>query len=481
MIRRILAVLGVSTGALLAVGLPAAVADQHPTAADCATAAPQTACIVITGSDDYGSALYQAGATVKFTFQITNDGTAAGGVDGLEVHSDMQPDLHSFTLDGAPVTPHDDGYPYVDQEIDLAPGQTSTLTFTASATLRSQTPDDMITRLVSTVDGGSSNDVEVDWPTVDLALRSFDAPTVVYPSNPQHGADLDYMLVNYGSSPTASTVTVPVPTGWSIAWSPYGTSPCTVAAAVLTCSFDSFPVGQSASVDLVATPGPQVPAGARITVTATVHTTGAVDQIPGNDSVSSLVVDKGTTRLATSITPSTTRVVAGHTVTFTITITNRGPVAATNLDIYAEVRTTTKNAVVQIVPTDWPCDDYGINPPGSPYTAGPPYDCLIKNFAVGRSLTIVLTWKAQVVGAHAQLQINLSSQQALAGSIGPFATVLGSPISIVVAGSATTTAGGTGLADTGSGPVAAELGLSALLLLAGGGLTVAGRRRRRHG
>jgi uncharacterized repeat protein (TIGR01451 family) len=135
-----------------------------------------------------------------------------------------------------------------------------------------------------------------------------------------------------------------------------------------------LPAGASGTVDLSVTIDPAALSGAIFTQHATIKA-DQIDPIPANDTASVDSTVMRATDLGVTVTPDASTVTAGSVAGFTVTVTNNGPLAATDAQL------------VNALPTD-------LTSPADPPTctfAGNTATCALGPMAVGASTAIHFT------------------------------------------------------------------------------------------
>ena len=101
-----------------------------------------------------------------------------------------------------------------------------------------------------------------------------------------------------------------------------------MSGQTLTCRLDSIPAGTSGSIDMTASVDPAAASGTVFEQTATIAADQTdVDPANNTSSVSSTVVRA--TDVGVTVTADTSTVAAGGVASFTVTVTNHGPLTAT--------------------------------------------------------------------------------------------------------------------------------------------------------
>ncbi|HET6949217.1 MAG TPA: hypothetical protein VFI47_02520 [Acidimicrobiales bacterium] len=277
------------------------------------------------GSDDE---TFNAGDVVGFDIVVTNggDGTATG-----VIVSDTLPTLPSggaWTIVPA--------VPGCSVTGDVLTCMVASLAPAASVTIHVQAPTTAEdcdtypnTASVDSVNDGSDEDgaaLTVQCPNVrveKVALDGLDAdadPSAAESVDAGTTAGFAVTVTNDGpGTATNVTITDTLPAG--VAWAETPDNPdCSIAAGVLSCSFDSLAAGASATVTVTGTPGPEDCGD--LTNTATVDAEGDTD---AEDNTSTATVTVLCPELTVVKEADAASVDAGGQIGFTITVANTGP------------------------------------------------------------------------------------------------------------------------------------------------------------
>lgn len=306
---------------------------------------------------------------------------------------------------------------------DLAPGSTLTDTATATSTgTNSPTAQ-------ATITVGANADLYLRKQSVSNALA---------------GQPLDYTVVveNIGPSTAHSaSVSDALPAGITVTALPQN---CTVTNQTMTCALGDLEPGDIATLPYTV----ELPlAGGTFTNTATAtSTTPSTDPSHASDSTTTAVVPVADLEATKTASKDSAKI--GDTITYTVTVTNLGPGAATSVQVIDD------NAVGGLRRVSTSPSIGSIDP-----TTG---NWLIGSLAVGESVTNTITAVAIEVGTVAN---SVFVESANPDNDGDNNTA-----------SATVVVAGSGLPATGTNS-ARLLGLGGLTLLLGGILVLVSRRR----
>jgi uncharacterized repeat protein (TIGR01451 family) len=331
-----------------------------------------------------------AGGNITYTQTVTNGGPAGATTIVL---SDAVPANTTFvSLTGPAGWNCTSTVPYTCSNTTLAAGASANFSFvvkvnttvvsgttisdTASVSCAASDPNCANNSATASVVVGSS---------ADLAVTNSASPVPV-----QAGNNITYTQVVSNAGPSAATTvtlteTAPAnTTGQSLT----GPAAWTCTLATLTCTNTSLAASGTATFTYVVQVNAGTAAGTAVNETATVSSSTSDPNSTNNSATATDVVATATQAdLVTTNIASPTSVAAGSNVTYTQTVTNNGPVAATSVSF---TQTTPPNTVYEGItfPTGWIC-------------TGP---------AVGGTGTITCTDTSLAVGATANfallLQVN---------------------------------------------------------------------------
>ncbi|HEX8410119.1 MAG TPA: lamin tail domain-containing protein [Thermoanaerobaculia bacterium] len=193
--------------------------------------------------------------------------------------------------------------------------------------------------------------------SADVQVTKTDAPDPV-----TAGTNLTYTITvtNPGPSDAAAVTladTVPANTTF-VSFSQPGGWSCTTPAAggtgAVNCSIATFPAGGNAVFTLVVNTSAALANGALLTNTATVATTTTESSTANNTATATTTVGTGSADVSVTKTDSPDPVNAGSNLTYTITVTNAGPSAATSVAL-ADTLPTGTTFVSLAAPAGWTC------------------------------------------------------------------------------------------------------------------------------
>ena len=237
----------------------------------------------------------------------------------------------------------------------------STTTFTVVVTVNPGTPDGTI--ITDTVNAQAANTAvatataAATVQTPDLSVGETAAPNPV-----ATGANITYtetVTNNTASDAGGATLTQTTPAGtlfrsvtapanWTC-----GTRPPVGGTGSIICTANAnFPGSSNAVFTVVVSVSPEAAVGSTITNSVTVSETGT-DPNPGNDTATASVQVQGADLSMTQVA-SATAIAPGATITYTETVTNAGPNAATNAVLYQQTPVNTTFASIT-PPAGWTC------------------------------------------------------------------------------------------------------------------------------
>jgi uncharacterized repeat protein (TIGR01451 family) len=236
--------------------------------------------------------------------------------------------------------------------VQINPGTPSGTTITNSASINSTTTDPIPANntLVSNV-------VTVA-PGPDLSVTETVAPNPV-----ATGANITYTETVTNNSTTATAfgatlsqntpahtlfVSATPPAGWTC-----GTTPAVGATGAITCTANgNFNASTSVNFTVVVSVSPEAVVGSTIMNSVTISETGT-DPNPANNTATASVTVQGAD-LGMTQAASAAAIAPGSTITYTESVTNNGPNAATTAVLYQQTPPNTTFASMT-APTGWTC------------------------------------------------------------------------------------------------------------------------------
>ncbi|MFB9262433.1 Ig-like domain repeat protein [Bradyrhizobium erythrophlei] len=260
-----------------------------------------------------------ASATTGASFTLTVTALDAGNA----VDTGYTGTVHFTSTDGSAIlptnyffTPADAGVHTFSATLNTSGSQTVTATDTVSSSITGQS---------GTISVSSSADLSVTKSGPASVLQGQNATYTITVTNNGPSAAANVSLAD--ALPAGTTfVSFSIPGGWSAITPPIG------GTGSVTASIASFASGGTATFTLVAQVAPAATAGSTITNTATVSSTTADPNAANNSSSSSLTVTAPVADLAvTKVGPAS--VLHGQNATYTITVSNAGPIAAASVSL----------------------------------------------------------------------------------------------------------------------------------------------------
>jgi uncharacterized repeat protein (TIGR01451 family) len=324
-----------------------------------------------------GPANVDAGGLATYTISARNDGpSTANGV----VLRDTLP--AGMTFDAAA---SDAGWTETDPGVyqltiaSLADGASASRVLAARAAF--DAAGQTVTNVVSVRADEHDPDAEEDGaeaqtvvgPAADLSLQK----AASLPALPQNG-QLEYTLTAFNDGPsTATDVTIAdtLPTGMTFVSASAG---CAASSGTVTCQLGSIADGASAAVTIV------VQATANGTRTNTASISSSTPDPDGSDNTASVTVEVGPTADLSIAKSGPESAAAGSELTYTLTVHNAGPSAATGV------------AVVDPLPAGMTY--VSANPSqGSCSASGGTVTCALGSLADGAGATVAITARATFV------------------------------------------------------------------------------------
>lgn len=277
-----------------------------------------------------GPASAASGATVSYTYTITNNGPDASGTQTLNV---PQPaGLSGIVAPGGCTL---SGSSYTCSVAGLANGASTTRVFTgqiSAASGSTLTASGSVTATATPADPIASNNTATFNTTVtpgsDVRIAKSRAPggalvvgqAVTFTLTPSYTGD----------SPSGLTITDTLPANYTpgVVASPQNGWTCSVSGQTITCTKPAGSVaGASVALGTIAIPATAASAGSGVTNTATIASSGPADPNPANNTASDggVTINAATVDLrANKSGPSPAVVVAGQAFNWTISASNIG-------------------------------------------------------------------------------------------------------------------------------------------------------------
>jgi uncharacterized repeat protein (TIGR01451 family) len=309
-----------------------------------------------------------AGQTITYSQTVTNAGPNAAATVTLSEALPLPANSTTFaTLTGPAGWACTTTPPYQCTIATMAANTTATFSFVVTVvnTVASSTTitDSVSVASATTVDpnpGNNSASASVQVAdSADLSVTNSASPVPV-----QAGNNITYAQVVTNGGPSAATAAsftentppnttfvqlTPIPAGWSC------TLPAVGSAGTITCTNPSFAPG-TASFPLVVQVAGGTADGTAINDTATVSSSTTDPNVANNSATAADVVAKSTDAdLITTNSAAPTSVAAGSNVTYTQSVTNNGPAAATSPVTFTQTTPPNTNYQSIVFPAGWSC------------------------------------------------------------------------------------------------------------------------------
>ncbi len=246
-----------------------------------------------------------------------------------------------------------------DQSNATAYRNADTTTFTITMTVGAATPSGTLTDTVTPTPGGTGVNAQFTVGTPDLSVTGSAAPNPVatggqitfsetVTNNSTATAAVGATLTQ-STPPNTTFVSATPPGTWTC-----GTTPAAGGTGSIVCTATgTFAAQASVNFSIVVAVNSGAPGGATVTNNPiTVSETGT-DPVPGNNIISLSTTVQGAD-LSMTQAASAPAVAPGTTITYTETVTNNGPNAATGAVLYQQVPPNTTFASIT-PPTGWTC------------------------------------------------------------------------------------------------------------------------------
>lgn len=272
-----------------------------------------------------GPAVIVSGANVPYTITVTNNGPS--NATNVNVSTIVSPGLTFASNTGACAS----AFPCTIGTVPAGESRTITATYTAGQTFSSGATVTVTSKVTATPpDPVSANNTS----SATSAVRAFADVDVRMTASPAAGVLVGDQVVytitvtNHGpNQATGLTISDPLPAGLSFVSATTGTGSYDPVSGLWTIG--TVPSQGTVTLTLVAT----VTQPGAITNTAAMTSGNEPDPDPSNNAAAVRINGDPTSDVAVSMVASNTDPAVGDTVMFHITVTNRGPVVATNLAI----------------------------------------------------------------------------------------------------------------------------------------------------
>jgi uncharacterized repeat protein (TIGR01451 family) len=329
-----------------------------------------------------------AGGTITYTQVVTNNGPAAAAAAKLAETLPANVTFVSLTGPGGTWTcTTASPYQCTDSASMAATGATSSASFTLIVTVNSTVAAGTALTETATVSSSTSdpnngnNAVAVTTyvaNSADLSITNA-LPATSIPA--QDSSVLTYTQVVKNAGPSAATnaaVTETLPTDTTATSLSTAATGWTCTLATRTCSNPSLAPNATATITFTASVSATAPAGTAINQTATASSSTSDPNTANNSAtVSDVVAASNQADLVVTMSATPTSVVAGSDVTYTITVQNLGPAAASNPATLTGSLPPNTTFVSATIPGGWTCNAGTIS-------------CTNTNFAKGTTSTFTV-------------------------------------------------------------------------------------------
>jgi uncharacterized repeat protein (TIGR01451 family) len=237
----------------------------------------------------------------------------------------------------------------------------STTTFTIVVTVNAGTPNGTV--ITDTAHAKGANTATANSPTASVTVQTPDLSVTesAAPNPVATGANITYTeTVTNGSAASAGGakltqntpagtlfVSATPPAGWTC-----GTKPAVGATGAITCTANGNFATGSVVFTVVVSVSPETVAGSMITNSVTVSETGTDPNLANNTATASVQVQGADLSMTQSA--SVIAIAPGGTITYTETVTNNGPDAATAAVLYQQTPPNTTFSSIT-PPVGWTC------------------------------------------------------------------------------------------------------------------------------
>src|SRR5580658_6798432 len=235
---------------------------------------------------------------------------------------------------------------------------TNATTMKITMTVGGTTPSGTLTDSVTSTPGGSNATAQITVATPDLSVTGTVTPNPVatggqityaetVTNNDANTAAVNATLTQ-STPPNTTFVSATPPGTWTC-----GTTPAAGGTGTIICTANgTFAAATAVNISIVVAVNPGATGGTTITNSITVSETGT-DPVPGNNTATISTTVQGADLAMTQVA-SAPAVAPGTTITYTETVTNNGPNAATGGVLYQQTPPNTTFSSMT-PPTGWTC------------------------------------------------------------------------------------------------------------------------------
>ncbi len=319
-----------------------------------------------------------AGANITYTQTITNagpqDAVNATATEAIPANTTFQ----SIAISGADATGWNCTTPAVNgigtincTNPDVPAGSSGTATFTVVVNVNpATTSGTQIADTISVASGTNDPNLANNSATAvvivaaansaDLRITNSASPNPVLA-----GGNITYTIVVSNAGPASATSVfwnsaIPANTTFVSVAATGGTGGWTCAPSSISCSIGTFAAGASTTFTVVVNVNNTTPSGTLITDTANVSSSTTDPNPTSNVATATVVVaTAGQADLAVTKIGTPNPVLAGNTITYTITVTNNGPATATGVSLVDTLPANTTFTSITASPAgSWNCSTF---------------------------------------------------------------------------------------------------------------------------
>jgi hypothetical protein len=242
-------------------------------------------------------------------------------------------------------------------------------------------------------------------PSVDLVLNGGAQNAGMIQAKPHLGGYVDVQINDRSTQAARGLLTFYLPAGWrTTVDQPTAGQSCALHGHRSVCKVGRLTRGTERHVEFIVHMAKDVPYRKSTAVRMHIAPIGASDPRSQNNDSTLHVINSGTSDMITRITQSAKTVAKHRAMSFTVTLTNRGPDPATMVNTGFLVITRKHDGFLQTQPKGRGKCEAGS---AGPVDAMSPYLCTVRSVGAGHSVVYQVSWRGAKVGAVGHLKVEM--------------------------------------------------------------------------